>query len=201
MEAMWGKPTDSVLVMQEVSGAEHKMTARFQYAGELPNRAHRMGEVFHHPIEIDSIEAAGAKGQGFRGPAHAVSQVRIGGYRRIGIQSDHTLNIAIEMQVANARPGPEIQNAHVGSKVGAHQVRESGSAVNPDGSARVVESVSDRVGRTHVRRSQELHEPETNRDDPASPKSSIAGRVGVVVVRSPNPIGKIVERLAFAIQG
>jgi len=27
------------------------------------------------------------------------------------------------------------------------------------------------------------------------------GRAGSLVVRSPNPIGKIVERLAFAIQG
>ena len=85
------------------------MTARFQYAGDLPNCAYRMGEVFHHPIEIDSIEAARAKRQGFRGPAHAVSQVRIDGYRRIGIQSDHTLNIAIEMQAANARPSPRFR--------------------------------------------------------------------------------------------
>ena len=143
MKAMWGKPADGVLVMQEVSSAEHEMTVRFQYAGDLPNRVHRMGEVFYYPIETDSIEAAGAKRQGFRRPAHAMSQVRVGGYRRIGVQSDHTPNIAIEMQVANARPSPEIQNAHMGSKVGAHQISESGSAVNPDGSVRVVESASE----------------------------------------------------------
>jgi len=43
-----------------------------------------MGEVFYHPIEIDSIEAAGAKRQGFSGPAHAMSQVRVGGYDASG---------------------------------------------------------------------------------------------------------------------
>ena len=87
--------------------------------------------MLDNPVHVDEIEGTVAEWQSFSGATDPMRNVLIEFNRVIGIETDNSFDLVIEVEFTAAGPGTEIQDHHLGTEMGSDQSAELARSIDP----------------------------------------------------------------------